>query len=50
MNAIFDVSTQAVPATPIDRAVNAIAVICGLGIAVWICTATSGLDMSAGFF
>ncbi len=50
MNAISDVSTQAVPATPIDYAVNAIAVICGLGILVWVCMATSGLDMSVGFF
>jgi hypothetical protein len=30
--------------------VNALAVMCGMGVLVLICMATSGLDMSAGFF
>jgi len=50
MNAIPDVSVPAVPETPTGYAVSAIAMICGLGIVVWICMATSGLDMSVGFF
>ena len=29
---------------------NVIAIICGLGVAVFVCLATSGLDMSVGFF
>ena len=50
MNAISEVSTQAVPVTKIDYAVSVIAMICGLVIVVCICMATSGLDMSVGFF
>jgi len=30
--------------------VNALAVMCGMGVLVLVCMATSGLDMSAGFF
>jgi hypothetical protein len=30
--------------------VNVMAVICGLALLVFACMATSGLDMSAGFF
>jgi len=50
MNAISDVSAQAVPETKIDYVVDAIALIFGPGIVVWVCMATSGLDMSVGFF
>ena len=50
MNAISDVSAQAVPVTQTNYAVNAAAMICGLGILVLACMATSGLDMSVGFF
>ena len=50
MNAIPDVSTQAVSETKIDYVLNVIAMICGLGIVATICMATSGLDMSVGFF
>jgi hypothetical protein len=50
MNTIPDVSVLAVPKTLTNYAVSMIAMICGLGIAVWICMATSGLDMSVGFF
>jgi len=30
--------------------VNAMAVVCGMGVLVLICMATSGLDMSVGLF
>jgi hypothetical protein len=50
MNAIPEVSTQAVPETHINYAVNVFAMICGLGIVMAVCMATYGLDMSAGFF
>jgi hypothetical protein len=51
MNAISKVSTPAVPERPAkDYALNVIAIICGLGVVVFVCLATSGLDMSAGFF
>ena len=30
--------------------VNAMAVMCDLALVVFVCMATSGLDMSAGFF
>ena len=50
MNAIPEVTTRALPETQIDFDVNVIAMICGLGIVVCVCLATSGLDMSVGFF
>jgi hypothetical protein len=48
MKAIPEVFTPAVPET--NYAMNVIAMICGLGIVVCVCLATSGLDMSVGFF
>jgi hypothetical protein len=50
MNAIPEVLTQAVPETPTNYLMNVFAVICGLGLVVAVCVATSGLDMSVGFF
>ncbi len=50
MNAISEVSTQAVSETQTSYIMRALAVICGLGVVVFVCMATSGLDMSAGFF
>jgi hypothetical protein len=51
MNAISEVSTRAVPERQTNvHAVNVIAVICGLGVVVFVCLATYGLDMSVGFF
>ena len=50
MNAIPEITTRAVPETQIDYALNLIAMICGLGVVVFVCLATSGLDMSVGFF
>jgi hypothetical protein len=50
MNAIPEITTRAVLETKIDYALNLIAIICGLGVVVFVCLATSGLDMSVGFF
>ena len=51
MNAISEVSTRAVSETQTNVYIlNMIAMICGLGIVVCVCLATSGLDMSVGFF
>jgi hypothetical protein len=50
MNAIPEVLRPAVPETPTNYILNMIAVICGLGVVVAVCMATSGLDMSVGFF
>lgn len=50
MNAVSGVLTQPVPVAQTNYAANAVAMICGLGIVVWVCMATSGLDMSVGFF
>jgi hypothetical protein len=51
MNAISEVSTRAVPERQATvYALNVIAIICGLGVVVVVCLATSGLDMSVGFF
>jgi hypothetical protein len=50
MQAIEKIPSEVVPASASKFLVNALAVICGLGVLVFICMATSGLDMSAGFF
>jgi hypothetical protein len=51
MNAISEVSTRAVPEGQAKVfALNVIAIICGLGVVVFVCLASSGLDMSVGFF
>jgi hypothetical protein len=50
MSAIAEVTTRAAPETQINYALNLIAMICGLGVVVFVCLATSGLDMSVGFF
>jgi hypothetical protein len=55
MHTIPEVSTRAVPEAETNLAatnliVNLMAVICGLGLVAFVCMATSGLDMSAGFF
>jgi hypothetical protein len=51
MNAISEVSAQAVPETrPNVGILNVIAIVCGIGVVVLVCLATSGLDMSVGFF
>jgi hypothetical protein len=50
MKAIPELSAPAASETLISYAANLIAMICGLGIVVFVCLATSGLDMSVGFF
>jgi hypothetical protein len=51
MNAISEVSTRAVSERQTNAyALNVIAIICGLGVIVFACLATFGLDMSVGFF
>jgi hypothetical protein len=50
MHATPEVSTPAVPETQTNLVLNLIAMICGLGIVVFVCLATSDLDRSAGFF
>ena len=50
MNAIAEVSTLAVSGVQASYIRNAIAVICGLCVLVFVCLATDGLDMSAGLF
>ena len=51
MNAISEVSTRAVPERQANvYALNVIAIVCGLSVVVFVSLATSGLDMSVGFF
>jgi hypothetical protein len=51
MKAISEVSTRAASETQTNVIVlNVIGIICGLGVVVLVCLATSGLDLSAGFF
>ena len=45
-----EVFAQATPETRANFALTLIAILCGLGVLVFVCMATSGLDMSAGFF
>lgn len=44
------ISAEATPSMVNDAAVNVLAVMCGLAVLVFACMATSGLDMSPGFF
>ena len=50
MNAISEVSTPAVSEAQTNYVRNAIAVICGLAVLVFVCMASEGLDKSVGFF
>ena len=50
MESVTKISAEAVPAAANNLIINAMAVICGLGLVVFACIATNGLDMSAGFF
>ena len=45
-----EVSARVVPEAETNLIVTLTAVICGLGLVAFVCMATSGLDMSAGFF
>jgi hypothetical protein len=50
MDSVAKISAEAVPSKAKNLIVNVMAVICGLALVVFACMATSGLDMSAGFF
>ncbi len=50
MNTISEVRAPAVAKTHIGTIMDFVAILCGLGIVMAACAATSGLDMSAGFF
>jgi hypothetical protein len=50
MNAIPEVLTEAVPEPQTNYILNLVSIICGLGVVMAVCMATSGLDMSVGFF
>jgi hypothetical protein len=50
MDSITEISDEAVPATDTNLIINAVAIMCGLAVVVFACMATSGLDMSPGFF
>ena len=50
MQTVEKMPSEAVGASINKFIVNALAVMCGMGVLVLICMATSGLDMSAGFF
>jgi hypothetical protein len=50
MDSVTKISGQAVPSMANKAIVNVMAVICGIAVLVFACMATSGLDLSPGFF
>ena len=50
MQTVEKIQSEAAGASAGNFLINAMAVTCGMGVLVLICMATSGLDMSAGFF
>jgi hypothetical protein len=50
MDSVTKISAQPAPSMASNAIVNVMAVICGLAVLVFACMATSGLDMSPGFF
>jgi len=50
MDTVTKISTEAVPVAVNNLVINVLAVMCGLGLIVFACMATNGLDMSPGFF
>jgi len=50
MDSAAKISDNAVPSTDTSLIINVMAVMCGLALVVFACMATSGLDMSPGFF
>jgi len=50
MDSVTKISAQPAPSMANNAIVNVMAVICGLAVLVFACMATSGLDMSVGFF
>ena len=50
MDSVTKITAESAPSTANKHMVNVMAVICGLAVLVFACMATSGLDMSPGFF
>jgi hypothetical protein len=50
MNNVTKIAAEDVSVARNNLMINVLAVMCGLGIVVFACMATSGLDMSAGLF
>ena len=50
MNTVAKISTEAMAVSANSLITNMMAVICGLGLVVFACVATNGLDTSVGFF
>ena len=50
MDSVTRISDEAAPAAADKLFINMMAVMCGLALIVFVCMATSGLDMSPGFF
>jgi hypothetical protein len=50
MDSVTKISNEAAPAAIDKLIINVMAVMCGLALVVFACMATSGLDMSPGFF
>jgi hypothetical protein len=50
MQSVKKMPAEAIGASANKFVVNAMAVTCGAAVLVLICMATSGLDMSVGFF
>jgi hypothetical protein len=50
MDSAAKISDNAIPTTDTNLIINVMAVMCGLAVIVFACMATSGLDMSPGFF
>lgn len=50
MHITQEAPARAVPEAQANFAMNVVAMLCGMGIVLFVCLATSGLDMSPGFF
>lgn len=50
MDSVTKVSAETVPASTHVLLMHATAVVCGLGLVIFACIATEGLDISYGFF
>jgi hypothetical protein len=50
MQVIPEVPAQTIPATRANFALDLLAIVCGLAVVAFVCLATYGLDLSAGFF
>ena len=50
MDSVTRMSAEVIATSTSNVMVTAMAMVCGLALVVFACMATSGLDMSAGFF